>query len=63
MENEKEQKLSEFMNLPVDGTWTDDDIYKEYLLCKDKKTVSKIYRIPLREVSDVVRKYSRIQQR
>ena len=46
-----------FINLPVDGTWTDDDIYNDYLTYKDKKSVAKRYHISVREVTEIIKKY------
>lgn len=45
-----------FINLPVDGTWTDDDIYNDYLAYKNKKSVAKRYCISVREVTEIIKK-------
>ena len=48
--------VESFINLPVDGIWTDDDIYNEYLAYKDKKSVAKRYCITVREVTEIIKK-------
>ena len=54
----EESELEESMNLPAPNFWTDDDIYHDFLVYKDKKSVAKRYCISVREVSEVVKKYS-----
>ena len=52
-----------FINLPVDGSWTDDDIYNDYLVYKDKKSVAKRYCISVWEVTEIIKKCHMMKER
>ena len=45
----------DFMNFPIEYGWTNQDIVNEYRKVKDKKKVSKIYLIPVPEVTKILK--------
>lgn len=46
--------MEEFMNVPIEKSWTNSDIIREYYKCKDKKKVSRIYGIMTKEVTEIL---------
>ena len=46
----------QFMNEPVDWSWTEDDLVTEFEECQDKRKVAKIDCIPVREVTVILKK-------
>ena len=48
--------IEQFMNEPVDWSWTEDDLLREYEKCQDKRKVAKIFCIPVREVTFILKK-------
>lgn len=48
--------MEEFMNKPVDYEWTDQDIILEYQKYQDKRKVSKIFQITIKEINAILRK-------
>ena len=46
----------QFMNEPVDWSWTEDDLVTEFEECQDKRKVAKIFCIPVREVTVILKK-------
>lgn len=58
MENEVIIPPSEdFMNLPIEYDWTEEDIVTEFKKVGDKKSVSKIYLIPIQDVTKILKKH------
>lgn len=46
----------QFMNEPVDWSWTEEDLVTEFEGCQDKRKVAKIFCIPVREVTEILKK-------
>ena len=46
----------QFMNEPVDWSWTEDDLIAEFEERQDKRKVAKIFCIPVREVTAILKK-------
>lgn len=46
----------QFMNEPVDWSWTEEDLATEFEGCQDKRKVAKIFCIPVREVTAILKK-------
>nr|DAJ75585.1 MAG TPA: hypothetical protein [Bacteriophage sp.] len=49
-------RIENVMNLPVDYEFTDQDIVNEYEIIKDKKKVAAIYKIPVAQVTEILKK-------
>ena len=48
--------MDEYMNEPVDYKWDDKDIIKEYNQYQDKRKVSRIYDIPVKEINQMLKR-------
>lgn len=48
--------MQKYMNMPVECEWTDEDIVREYNKCQDKKSVAKMYCIPVKEVTEILKR-------
>lgn len=48
--------MEEYMNEPVDYKWDDKDIIKAYNQCQDKRKVSRIYDIPVKEINQILKR-------
>lgn len=48
--------MDEYMNEPVDYKWDDKDIIKKYNQCQDKRKVSRIYDIPVKEINQILKR-------
>ena len=46
----------QYMNEPIITDWTEDDIMNEYEKCRDKRKVSKIFCITVREVTAILKR-------
>lgn len=46
----------QFMNEPVDWSWTEDDLIAEFEERQDKRKVAKIFCIPVREVTAILKR-------
>lgn len=46
--------MERFMNKPVDHNWTEEDIIMESERIQDKKKVAKIFRITVKEVTEIL---------
>ena len=46
----------QFMNEPVNWNWTENDLIQEYGKCQDKRKVAKIFCIPVKEVTSILKK-------
>lgn len=48
--------MEEYMNEPIDYQWDDKDIIEEYIQCQDKKKISRIYSIPVKDINQILRR-------
>lgn len=48
----------EKMNNPIEKTWTDREIFDNYLISQDKKEISRIFQISVKTVNQIVKKYT-----
>lgn len=47
--------MERYMNKPVDHSWIEEDIVKEYERIKEKKKVARIYCISTKEVTEILK--------
>lgn len=47
--------MEKYMNAPMKSSWTVQDIIAEYMNSKDKKTISRIYQIPVSEITKILK--------
>jgi len=47
--------MENYMNAPMESSWTVQDIIAEYMNSKDKKTISRRYQIPVSEVTKILK--------
>lgn len=52
----------QFMNEPIVHNWTDDEIVQEFQRCQDKRKVAKMYCVPVREVTAILKKFNDIDK-
>lgn len=43
------------MNEPIDYSYTDEDVLRDYMLYQDKKKVAKIYGISVKDVNEFIK--------
>lgn len=48
--------MKSYLNQPIEESWTEEDILKEFELYQDKKTVAKRYNISVTEVSKILKR-------
>ena len=48
--------MEQYMNKPEDCNWDDKDIIKAYNQCQDKRKVSRIYDIPVKEINQILKR-------
>lgn len=53
--------MEEHMNSPVDQMWTDQDVISEYQKCQDKKKVSRIFCLTVKEVNVILKRNSEVK--
>lgn len=49
-------RIESSINLPVDYKFTDQDIVNEFVKVGDKKKVAAIYKIPVAQVTEILKK-------
>lgn len=49
-------RIENVMNSPVDYEFTDQDIVNEFVKVGDKKKVAAIYKIPVAQVTEILKK-------
>ena len=47
--------MENFINKPVDYSWTEEDVILEYEKIKNKRSVAKIFCITVKQVSDILK--------
>lgn len=47
--------MKKYMNEPLEYTWTEADVVKEYQKCKDKKKVAGIFCITTKDVATILK--------
>ena len=48
--------MDEYMNEPVDYKWDDKDIIKAYTQYQDKRKVSRVYDIPVKDINQILKR-------
>ena len=48
--------MQEYINEPIDQAWTDQDVISEYQKYKDKRKVSRIFDITVKEINVILRR-------
>ena len=48
--------MENIMNKPIEYTWTNEDIIKEYDKWQDKKIISRMYGISVKEVTEILKR-------
>lgn len=48
--------MQEYMNEPIDQVWTDQDVMSEYQKYQDKRKVSRIFDITVKEINSILRR-------
>lgn len=48
--------MEEYMNKPVDRVWNDQDVVSEYQKCQDKRKVSRIFGISVKEINVILKR-------
>lgn len=48
--------MEEYMNSPIDQTWTDQDVISEYQKYQDKRKISRIFDIAVKEVNAILKR-------
>ena len=48
--------MDEYMNEPVDYKWDDKDIVDEYTKYKDKRRISRLYDISVKEINQILKR-------
>lgn len=48
--------MEEYMNKPVDRVWNDQDVVSEYQKYQDKRKVSRIFDITVKEINEILRR-------
>lgn len=56
MDTDMEREIGNRINPPVDCEFTDQDIVNEYKTVGDKKKVAAIYKIPVAQVTEILKK-------
>lgn len=56
MDTDMEREIENCINKPVDYKFTDQDIVNEFVKVRDKKKVAAIYKIPVAQVTEILKK-------
>lgn len=48
--------MEEYMNKPVDCVWNDQDVVSEYQKCQDKRKVSRIFDIAVKDINAILKR-------
>ena len=48
--------MEEFMNKPVDRVWNDQDVVVEFQKCQDKRKMSRIFNISVKEINIILKR-------
>lgn len=48
--------MEQYMNKPIDHFWTDQDVIEEYYKWGDKRKVSRIYDIPIKDINQILKR-------
>ena len=48
--------MEEYMNIPIDQVWTDQDIILEYQKYQDKRKISRIFDTTLQEINVILKR-------
>ena len=48
--------MGEYMNRPLDYVWDDQDVIIEYQKYQDKRKVSRIFDITVKEINEILRR-------
>lgn len=48
--------MEDYMNKPIDQVWNDQDVVAEYQKCQDKRKVSRIFDISVKEINIILKR-------
>lgn len=48
--------MEEYMNNPIDHEWNDQDVVSEYQKCQDKRKVSRIFDITVKDINAILKR-------
>lgn len=48
--------MESYLNQPIEESWTEEDIRKEFDLYRDKKIVARRYRISVAEINQILKR-------
>lgn len=48
--------MTSYMNEPIDHAWNDQDVVAEYQKCQDKRKVSRIFDITVKEINIILKR-------
>lgn len=48
--------MESYLNQPIEESWTEEDIWKEFDLYQDKKIVARRYRISVAEINQILKR-------
>lgn len=48
--------MEQYMNNPVEYTWTDQDVISEYQKYQDKRKISRIFQITVKEINAILKR-------
>lgn len=48
--------MEEYMNKPINRMWSDQDVLMEFQKYQDKRKVSRIFKIPIKEINAILKR-------
>lgn len=48
--------MTSYMNEPIDHEWNDQDVVAEYQKCQDKRKVSRIFDITVKDINAILKR-------
>lgn len=48
--------MQDYMNSPIDQIWTDQDVISEYRKYQDKRKISRIFDITVKEINSILKR-------
>lgn len=48
--------MERYLNPAVEYAWTEEDVVREYNICRDKKKVARIYCISTKDVTEILKR-------
>lgn len=48
--------MNEYMNSPIERPWSDRDVVIEYQKCQDKRKISRIFDVTVKEINIILKR-------